>query len=42
MGMHVGMGGPHVLAVDVATNDPVGPVKTLRWRFVIGAGEEQN
>ncbi len=33
MGMHQGMGGPHVLAVDVRSNDPVEPVKTLRWRF---------
>ena len=37
MGMHEGMGGPHVFAVDVATNDPATPVKTLRWRFnVVG------
>ena len=33
MGMHRGMGGPHVFAVDIRSNDPEEPVKTLRWRF---------
>ncbi len=33
MGMHQGMGGPHVFAVDVRTNDPVEPLKTLRWHL---------
>ena len=33
MGMHKGMGGPHVFAIDVRSNDPAQPVKTLRWRF---------
>ncbi len=31
--MHKGMGGPHVFAIDVRSNDPTQPVKTLRWRF---------
>ncbi len=36
MGMHEGMGGPHVFAVDIRSNDPVTPVQTLRWRFTVG------
>ncbi|MBI2872557.1 MAG: hypothetical protein HYY00_05115 [Chloroflexi bacterium] len=36
MGMHTGMGSLHVFAVDVRSNDPVEPVKTLRWRFTAG------
>lgn len=39
MGMHRGMGGPHVLAVDIRSNDPIQPVKTVRWRFVAGDDE---
>ncbi len=35
MGMHQGMGGPHAFAVDIRSNDPAGPVKTVRWRFTI-------
>ena len=35
MGMHQGMGGPHLFAVDVRSNDPLEPVKTLRWRFTV-------
>lgn len=35
MGMHKGMGGPHVFAVDIKTNDPDEPVKTVRWRFTV-------
>ncbi len=34
MGMHPGMDEEHVFAVDVHSNDPVEPVKTVRWRFV--------
>ena len=33
MGMHEGMGGPHVFAVDIHSNDLVEPVKTVRWYF---------
>ncbi|MDP2952338.1 MAG: hypothetical protein Q8O76_03365 [Chloroflexota bacterium] len=33
MGMHQGMDKLHVFAVDIRSNDPVEPVKTLRWRF---------
>lgn len=33
MGMHLGMDEVHTFAVDVRTNDPVEPVKTLRWHF---------
>lgn len=33
MGMHQGMEGDHVFAVDIRSNDPVEPVKTVRWRF---------
>lgn len=33
MGMHKGMGGPHLYAIDIKTNDPDEPVKTVRWRF---------
>ena len=33
MGMHQGMGGVHLLAVDVRSNDSLEPVQTLRWRF---------
>ena len=33
MGMHEGMGGQHVFAVDIPSNDPTEPVKTVRWRF---------
>ena len=35
MGMHKGRGGPHVFAVDIKTNDPDEPVKTVRWRFAV-------
>ena len=33
MGMHKGMDEAHAFAVDVRSNDPVAPVKTLRWSF---------
>jgi len=33
MGMHEGMEGQHVFAVDIRSNDPVEPVKIIRWRF---------
>ncbi|MBI4338249.1 MAG: hypothetical protein HY683_10530 [Chloroflexi bacterium] len=33
MGMHQGMDSEHVFAVDVRSDDPTEPVKTLRWRF---------
>lgn len=33
MGMHLGMSEGHVFAVDIRSNDPVEPVKTLRWSF---------
>ena len=33
MGMHLGMSEGHVFAVDIRSNDPVEPVKTVRWRF---------
>ena len=33
MGMHLGMDEGHLFAVDVRSNDPVEPVKTLRWSF---------
>ncbi|MDO8750608.1 MAG: hypothetical protein Q7K03_05640 [Dehalococcoidia bacterium] len=33
MGMHLGMAEEHVFAVDIRSNDPVEPVKTLRWSF---------
>ena len=36
MGMHRGMGGSHTFVVDIRSNDPVSPVKTLRWRFEVG------
>lgn len=39
MGMHRGMGGPHLMAVDIWSNDSIQPVKTLRWRFMV-ADEE--
>ena len=35
MGMHTGMPGVHVFAVDIRTNDPRQPVKTVRWRFIV-------
>lgn len=35
MGMHKGMSGPHLFAVDIRSNDPVEPVKTVRWRFTV-------
>lgn len=35
MGMHKGMGGPHLFAIDIVTNDPVEPVKTVYWRFLV-------
>lgn len=38
MGMHKGMSGPHTFAVDVKSNDPSRPVKTLRWRFDVQEG----
>ncbi|MBI2935608.1 MAG: hypothetical protein HYY31_02190 [Chloroflexi bacterium] len=34
MGMHVGMSEAHTFAVDIRSNDPQQPVKTLRWKFV--------
>ena len=33
MGMHRGMGGPHVFGVVIRSNDPSEPVKTVRWAF---------
>ncbi|HLC30150.1 MAG TPA: hypothetical protein VJM51_05170 [Dehalococcoidia bacterium] len=39
MGMHQGMEGLHVFAVDIRSNDPVDPVKTLRWRFNVKEGQ---
>ncbi len=33
MGMHGSMAGPHTFGVDIASNDPVQPVRTLIWRF---------
>ena len=36
MGMHAGMGGPHMFAVDIRSDDPVEPVKTIRWSFDVG------
>lgn len=33
MGMHRGMGGQHMFAIEVRTNDPDKPVKTVKWRF---------
>ena len=33
MGMHSGMTGLHTFAIEVASNDPVEPTKTLIWRF---------
>lgn len=38
MGMHQGMGGPHIFAIDIRSNDPVEPVKTVRWRFTVMDG----
>ncbi len=35
MGMHEGMGGAHVFAVDIRSNDPATPVKTVRWFFTV-------
>lgn len=35
MGMHVGMGGKHEFAIDIKSNDPVDPVKTVKWEFFI-------
>lgn len=34
MGMHKGMDGQHVFAIDIRSNDPNTPVKTLRWSFL--------
>jgi hypothetical protein len=37
MGMHQGMGGQHQFAVDIRSNDPLVPLKTVVWRFnVVG------
>lgn len=33
MGMHQGMGGAHQYAIDIRTNDPVAPLRTVVWRF---------
>ena len=33
MGMHQGMEGDHAFAVDIRSNDPVEPLKTVRWSF---------
>lgn len=33
MGMHRGMGGPHLFAMDILTNDPIEPTKTVYWQF---------
>jgi len=33
MGMHLGMDERHTFAVDIRTNDPLQPVKTVRWHF---------
>lgn len=35
MGMHVGMGGQHDFAIDIKSNDPVSPTKTVSWKFLI-------
>lgn len=35
MGMHLGMGGPHEFAIDIKSNDPVSPIKTVIWKFDI-------
>lgn len=35
MGMHLGMGGPHVFAIDIKSNDPINPIKTVTWMFDI-------
>ena len=36
MGMHEGMGGPHLFGVDIHSNDPETPSKTVRWFFQVG------
>jgi len=36
MGMHKGMGGQHQFAVDIRSNDPSAPLKTVVWRFNAG------
>ncbi len=33
MGMHQGMGGQHLFGIDIRSNDPIEPVKTVRWAF---------
>ena len=33
MGMHEGMGGPHQFAIDIRSNDPLVPVRSVAWRF---------
>jgi hypothetical protein len=35
MGMHQGMGGPHLFGIDINTNDPETPRKTVFWRFYV-------
>lgn len=37
MGMHEGMGGPHQFAIDIASNDPAVPMRTVVWRFNVQA-----
>jgi len=27
------MGGPHTFEIDIRSNDPIEPVKTVRWVF---------
>lgn len=33
MGMHASMNGPHTFAIEISSNDPVEPTRTLIWRF---------
>ena len=37
MGMGKGMGEQHQFAVDIRSNDPSAPMKTVVWRFNAGA-----
>ena len=39
MGMHQGMGEQHQFAVDIKSNDPSTPVKTVVWRFNVVDGK---
>ena len=38
-GMHQGMGGQHQFAVDIRSNDPLAPLKTVVWRFNVVDGK---